>query len=226
MFSRNSIVQSYFKHSILILLRYQQIYAYLLLIGVLILMPLIFSIKERYFSSIYSLNFLVVLWLFSPYYLNMFSFSSEDARSLSLFPFGFKYLVLARNYLNFSLLMIAFGLSIVLTALFYPKTNTNTPELIVLSIMSAIPAISIGNLTSRAALSWTGKSTFSWKGVYVILVFNINILIFKVTQHYFGQPVFVLIIAIVFMIYIGFFYLSFQKIVKDITTYFSSIAEK
>ena len=226
MFSKKSIIQSYFEHSLLILLRYQQIYVYLLLIVLLILLPLFFNIKEQYYNILYSLNFIIVLWIFSPFFLNMFSFSSEDAKSLSLFPIMFKYLVAARNILNFSLLLIAFGLSIALTAFFYPKTNTSVPELILLSAMHVLPVISIGNLTSRSALSWTAKTNFTWKSVYVILILNFNILIFKISQYYFSQTVFILIIATVFLIYIGFYYLSFKKIVKEITTYFSSIAEK
>lgn len=226
MFSKTSVFRSYIRHSFLILLRYQQIYAYFLGVGAIVLMPILFGIKESVFNILYSLNFLVVLWLFSPFFLNMFSFSSEDTRSLSLFPVIFKYLVAARNILNFSLLIIAFGLSIVIMALFYPKTNTSVPSLIVISLMHLLPSISIGNLTSHSSLSWTGKTTFSWKSVYVILILNFNILFFQISKYYFSQIVFSLVIATVFLIYIGVYYLSYQKNVKDLPSYFSSIAEK
>jgi hypothetical protein len=132
----------------------------------------------------------------------------------------------ARNILNFSLLIIAFSFSMALMAIFYPKANTIVPDLIVLSLMHLLPPIFIGNLTSRLSLSWTGKGSFSWKGVYVILILNFNIIIFKISQNYFNQSVFILIIAIVFLLYIGFYFLSFQKIVREITTCFSNIAEK
>jgi len=223
---KKSVFHSHLRHSVLILLRYQQIYIYLPGIAILILLPVLFSIKDPYFNILYSINFLIVLWLFSPFFLNMFSFSSEDARSLSLFPVMFKNLIAARNVLNFSLLVITFGLSIVLMALFYPKTNTRVSDLIVLSLMHLLPVISIGNLTSRSSLSWTGKSTFSWKGIYVILILYFNILIFQISKYNFYPTVFILIIGTVFLLYLGFYYLSFKKIVREISTYFSSIREK
>jgi len=223
---KKSIIRSYLVHSLLILFRYQQIYAYLLLIVVLILMPLFFNIKEQYYNIMYLLNFLIVLWLFSPFYLNMFSFSSDDARSLSLFPFKFKDLVVARNFLNFSMLMIAFGLSIVLMGVFYPEAIISISELIVLAALHLLPAISIGNLTSRSSLSWTTKTTFSWKSVYVILSFYFNILVYKISQQIFSRPVFIIIILVVFLLYLVFYNMSLKKIVKEISTYFCSIAEK
>lgn len=226
MFSKTSIIILYIKHSIIILFRYQQIYAYMFLIIVLILMPLLFEIKEQYYSFLVSFNYLIVLWLFSPFFLKMFSFSSEDSRSLTLFPVQFIYLIAARNILNIGLMIIAFGLTIVLMIFFYPKTNWGVPDLIVLSLMHLFPAISIGNLTSRSSLSWTGKTTFSWKSLYVILILNFNLLLFQVSKFYFSHIIFLLILAIIFLSYIGLYYLSFQKIVKDIPTYFSSIAEK
>ena len=226
MFYKTSITGTYIKHSILILQRYQQIYVYVPAIGILIYMPVFFGIKEIYFNILYSANFLIVMWIFSPFYLSMFSFSSEDARSLSLFPVKFKYLVAARNILNFSLLIVAFGLSIVLSSLFYPKTSNSVPELIILSLMHLLPPVSIGNLTSRFSVSWTGKVTYSWKGLYVILILSFNILIFQISQYYFSQPVFILIIAIIFLNYIGLYSFSFQKIVRDMLTCFYSIAEK
>jgi len=223
---KKSIIRPYFLHSLLILLRYQQIYAYLLLIVVLLLMPLFFNIEEQYYNILYLLNFLIVLWLFSPFYLNMFSFSSDDARSLSLFPLRFKDLVVARNFLNFSMLMIAFSLSIVLMGVFYPEANTSISELIVLAALHLLPAISIGNLTSRSSLSWTAKTTFSWKSIYVILSFYFNILVYKISQQIFSRPVFIIIILVVFLLYLVFYNLSLKKIVKEISTYFCSIAEK
>jgi hypothetical protein len=131
-----------------------------------------------------------------------------------------------RNVVNFSILITAFGLSVVIMALFYPKTNTTVTDLIVLSLMHLLPSISIGNFTSRSSLSWVGISSFSWKGIYVILILNFNVLIFHISKYYSNRSVFILIIATVVLINIGFYYISFQKIVREISTYFSSIAEK
>jgi len=226
MFSKPSIIGPYIKHSTRILFRYQQIYGYILLIIALILMPLFFGIKKQYLPFLVSLNYLIVLWLLSPFILNMFSFSSEDARSLSLFPVKFKYLVAARNILNFCLLIVAFGLSVIIIALFYPKTNITVTDLIVLSLMHLLSTISIGNFTSGSSLSWIGITSFSWKSIYVILVLNFNVLFFQISKYYFNQSVFILIIATSILIYIGFYYISFQKIVREISIYISSIAEK
>ena len=188
-------------------------------------MPIYFSIKEQYFTFLVLLNSLFVLLLFSPFFLNMLSFSSEDVRSLALFPIRFNELVVTRNVLNFVLLIIAFGLSIILMGLSYPKTNFSISETIVLSVMHLLPAISIGNLTSRLSLSWMGKTTFSWKGGYLLLLLNFNIMMFKIFQYYLVQPVFILVIVIVLLFYLGFYYLSFRKIVKELSMYFCSIAE-
>ena len=226
MSSKKSYFWFYMRHSLLILYRYQRIYAYMLIILVLILMPLFLGIKEQYFTYLVLLNSLTVYLLFSPFFLNMLAFSFEDARSLSLFPLKFKDLVVTRNILNIGLLIIAIGLSLVLTGLLYPKTNTSILEIIVLSMMHLLPAMSTGNLNSRSSHSWTGKTTFSSKGIYVILILNFNIIMYKISRYYFIQPVFISIIATIFLFYIGFYYLSFQKIVKEISTYFSSIAEK
>ena len=226
MSSKNLIFRSYFKHSILLLIRYQQIYIYPPVIAALILMPLFFNIKESYLNILHFMIFAIVLWLFSPFFLNMFSFSSEDARSLSLFPVTFKNLIMARNILNYGLLVLTFGMSIVLMILFFPKSNTSVPDLIVLSLMHLLTSVSIGNLTSRLSLTWTKEGTFSWKGVYVILILNFNIIIFKISQIYFSQRVFILIIGMIFLFYIGFYYMSLQKIVREINTNFCSIAEK
>jgi len=226
MSSRTSYFWFYIRHSLLLLYRYQQFYIYFLIISSLIFMPLFFGIKTRYFTFLVLMNSLFVFWLFSPLFLHMFSFSTEDTRSMSLFPLKFNDLAFARNILNIGLLIIANGLSIVLTGLFYPKTNTTITEIMVLSIMHLLPAMSIGNMTSRSSLSWTGKTTFSWKGIYVILFLNFNIILFKILQLYFIQPIFISIIVIEFLFYLGIYYLSFHKIVREISTYFSSIAEK
>jgi hypothetical protein len=166
------------------------------------------------------------VWFFSPFYLNQFSFSSDDARSLSLFPLNFKNLVGARNILNSILLTIAFIILIVIIGLTYPQTNTNIPELIVLAAMDILPAIFIGNLTSRTSLSWTDKTTFSWKSIYIILITSFNFLVFKISVYVFSQAVFVSIVTTIFLVYFGLYYFSFQKIVREITISFSSIAEK
>jgi len=220
-----TVIRPYVKLSLLILIRYQQIYIYLPGIALLILMPIVFSIKAPYFNMMFSFFFLIIIWLFSPFFLCMFSFSPEDARSLSLFPIWFKSLIAARNILNSIILLIAFSMLILLMFFFYPKTNTGPPELIVLSVMQLFPVISIGNLTSRSALFWTGKTTYSWKAAYIILILHFNIMIIKISQSFFCQPVSILIIATIFMFYIGIYYLSFQKIVKDIFIFFCSIAE-
>jgi hypothetical protein len=51
-------------------------------------------------------------------------------------------------------------------------------------------------------------------------------LVFKIFKFYFSQIVFLSIIVTIFLIYMVFYYLSYQKVIKEIPTYFSSIAEK
>lgn len=192
--SKNSILNIYLKHSILILLRYQHIYFYVIVIAVFILLPRLFNINERYFSFLFSFDFIIVLWIFSPFYLNQFSFSTDDTRSLSLFSLNFRDLVIVRNILNFSMLIIAFILSIFLIHIFYPAIDSNLSGLILISVMHLLPAISVGNLTSRSSISWTVKFPMSWKSSFVILIAFFNILVFKVSQQVFSRSIFIAVL--------------------------------
>ncbi len=223
---KTSILCVYLRHSVLILLRYQHIYFYMIVIAGIILLPRLFSINEKYYSFLISFNFILVLWMFSPFYLNQFSFSSDDARSLSLFPLNFRDLVIVRNILNFSMLIIAFILSIFLVGTFYPATDTNLSGLILISAMHLLPAISVGNLISRSSISWTAKFPMSWKSSFVILISFFNILVFKVSQQVFNGTIFVSVLITLFLLYLAIYILSFRKIVREITTYFCSIGEK
>lgn len=216
----------YIRHDILILCRYQQIYMYPLIILTLVLLPFFFSIKDRNFTLLVLWYSPIIYWLLSPFFLNMLSFSSEDTRSFFLFPLKLKNFIITRTILNLCLLIIANNLSIVLTVLLFPKMNINLTDIMILSMMHLLPAMSIGNLTSLSSLSWIGKTTFSWEGGFVLLVLNVNIIVYKISLYNFSKPVFISIILAVLLIYIGFYYLSFQKALKEIYTCFSSIAER
>jgi len=224
--SKNSILSIYLKHSVLILLRYQHIYFYVIVIAVFILMPRLFSVNEKYFSFLFSFNFIIVLWMFSPFYLNQFSFSTDDTRSLSLFPLNFRDLVIVRNILNFSMLIIAFILSIVLICIFYSAKDTSLSGLMLMSAMHLLPVISVGNLTSRSSISWAAKFSMSWKSSYIIFIAFFNILVFKVSQQVFSRSIFIAVLIALFLVYLAIYILSFRKIVRELTTYFCSIAEK
>lgn len=226
MSSNQSFKRYYFGHSIRILFRYQQIYLYPILVIAFILMPKLFSINEKYIMFLFSFNFIIVLWLYSPFYLGQFSFSSDDARSLTLFPLNFKDLVMVRNILNFSMLIIAFILSIILIGIFYPVADISLSGLMFISAMHLLPAISIGNLTSRSAVSWMAKFPMSWKSIFVILIASFNDFVIKVSLLVFSQMVMSIVFITLFLMYLLFYILSFRKIVREITFHFSSIAEK
>ncbi len=226
MLSKNSILSIYLRHSLVILLRYQHVYFYVIVIAGIILLPRMFNINEKYFSFLFSFNFIIVLWIFSPFYLNQFSFSSDDARSLSLFSLNFRDLIMVRNILNFSMLIITFILSIVLIRTFYSATDTSLSGLMLISAMHLLPAISVGNLTSRSSVSWTAKFPMSWKSSYVIFIAFFNILVFKFSQQVFNGTIFISVLITLFLLYLALYILSFRKIVRELTTYFCSIAEK
>jgi len=226
MSSKKTFFRFYLKHSSVILLRYRQMYFYFIVIAAVILMPLFFHVKETYFGLLACLNIIIVLWLFNSFYLCQFSFSPDDARSLSLFPLKIKDLIIVRNILNFSILMVAFILSIALMGIFYPTAKTSLPEIIVLSAMHLLPAISIGNLTSGLSIFWKANVAMSWKSSYVILTAYFNVLVIKISQIVFSKPVAMGIVVTIFILYLVLYYLSFRKVQREITTYFSSIAEK
>lgn len=226
MSSNKPIIIYYLRHSFLILLRYQQVYLYLIFVAAFILMPRLFNINEKYYGFLFSFNFIIVLWVFSSFYLNQFSFSSDDARSLSLFSLNFRYLVMVRNILNFSMLIIAFILSIVLIGIFYPVADISLSGLMFISAMHLLPAISIGNLTSGSAVSWMAKFPMSWKSIFVILIASFNDFVIKISLLVFSQRIMSIVFITLFLMYLLFYILSFRKIVREITFHFSSIAEK
>lgn len=226
LFKKGNQIWLYMKHDLLILSRYQQIYIYPLIIIILALMPLFLSTKGRNLSLLGLLYPIIIYWLFSPFFLNMLSLSSEDTRSYFLFPLNLRDFVFRRTILNLCLLTMGNSLSIVLTAILFPKMYQDMTEIIVLSMMHLLSAMSMGNLTSLSALSWIGKTTFSWKGGFVLIILNFNIILYKFSRENFSKLAFCSIILTVIFIYMGFYYLSSRKLVKEIFTCFSSIAEK
>ena len=224
--SKKSLKQYYFKHSLRLLIRYQQIYIYPLIVVFLILMPKIVSINEKYFVFLFSFNLMIVLWLNSPFYIHQFSYSSEDTKSLIPFPNEFKDLVIIRNLISFIILLIPLLLNLILFTIFYSVTDKVFYGLIFLSVLSLLPAVSIGNLLTGPSIGWNTGFSMSWKSILVILSAFFNDLVIKISSLIFSNLVFGIILVLLFLIYLYFYILSFRKIVRDIALHIGSIAEE
>jgi hypothetical protein len=219
------LIQFYFRHSWKLLLRYQQVYLYPILFPVLILLPKWLSIDEKYYVFIFLFNLIMIIWLCSPYYLSQFSFSPEDARSLSLFDTRFRDLVIIRNLVNFIMLLVLLVLNLALLLYFYPMTNQIRMGLILLSLLSFLPAISIGNFITSYSIRWNTDYNMSWKSIFVILSIFFTEIIIKISFLFFSSGAATSMIIALLFVYLTVYYFSFRRIVKTISTYFSSIAE-
>lgn len=224
--SNNQLVKHYnFRHSWKLLLRYEQVYLYPILLVIFILLPKWFSVNEKYFAYLFSFNQIFILWLYSPYYLNQFSCSSEDARSLSLFDINYRDLVLVRNLLNFILLFIPVILNLSLSLYFYSIADQIAIGLIILSFLSLLPAITIGNLETARSISWNTGYKMSWKSVFVILSIFFTDFVIKISIFLFSVWTAGIILIVLFLVYLIFYYFSFLRIVRTLPTSFCSIAE-
>jgi len=216
----------YFWHSLRILFRYQQIYVYPIGTIIIALMPKFFGINETYYLYSYSLNMVVALWIYSPFYLGQFSFSPEDAKSLTLFSIKSKELVRIRNFLNFALLFFTLLLLLIVIAIAYTPKERTFYGLVLLYGMIILPAIFVGNLMPRSTINWTGRFLISWKSVFVILIAFFNDFVIKISLMVLSQTILIIVLITLFLIYLLLYILSYNKIVKEITIYFGSIAER
>jgi hypothetical protein len=226
MFIKNTFRRHYFKHSLRLLIRYQQIYAYPLIVVVFILLPKLFNINDAYYTYLFSLNLFIVLWLLSPFYLCQFSFSPEDTRSWSLFSINIRELVLIRNRVSFMVLLVPFLLNLVLCAFLYQVTDKVIYGMIFLSIVLILPAVSTGNLFTPSSLSWTSGSSISWKSLFIVLIAFLSDMVIKVSFHFLSNLFIALILISMFLLYLLLYLWSYRKINKEILKYLCSIVEK
>jgi len=224
--SKRSLKHHYFIHSVRLLIRYQQIYMYPFIISVFIFLPKIFSINENYLEYLFSFNVFVVLWLYSPFFINQFAYSTEDARSLTLFSINIKELIIIRNLLSFILLLIPFLLNLVFFALLYPIKDKLIISTIILSILIIFPAVSIGNLLTYSSMSWKAGLSITWKSIFVVLMAFATDLVIKLSLWFHSYLIFGLIVILMFSVYVYFYFWSYKKIKKEILPCFCSIAEK
>jgi hypothetical protein len=225
MYNIKSLKQGYFRYSWKLLVKYQQVYIYPILLVVFILLPKWFSVNEKYFVLLSSFNLIIILWLYSPFYLSQFSFSPEDARSLSLFDINFRDIVIVRNLLNFALLLVTVVLNLTLSLIFYPIDDQIQIGLIVLSFLSLFPAITIGNIVTGLSIKWNTGYNMSWKSIFVIVSLFFTDVVIKISIMFFSAWIAGFILIILFIVYLAFYYISFRHVVKTISTHFSLIAE-
>ncbi len=224
--SKRSLKHHYFIHSVRLLIRYQQIYMYPFIISVFIILPKVFSINENYLPYLFSFNVFVVLWLYSPFYINQFAYSTEDARSLTLFSLNLEELIIIRNLLSFILLLIPFLLNLVFFALLYPLKDKLIISMTVLSILIIFPAVIIGNLLTHSSISWKAGLSIPWKSIFVVLIALATDLVLRLSLWLLSYILFGLIVILMFSSYVYFYIWSIKKIRKEILRCFSSIAEK
>ena len=189
-------------------------------------MPKWFSVNEKYFVYIFSFNLIIIFWLYSPYYLSQFSFSSDDARSLSIFDISFKELVIVRNFCNLMLLIVPVVLNLFVSFYLYPVDRNLLYSLIILSFFSLLPAIALGNYFTVSSVRWVTNYGLSWRSVFIILIIFITDFVVKASIFMFSAWVAGIILLVLFLIYFIFYYLSFWRNVQILSMYFSSIAEK
>lgn len=220
-----AINKYYFWHSVRLLIRYQQIYVYPLLGIMITLLPKLFGISEKYFLYLYSFDLIVVLWVYSPFYLGQFSFSPEDARSITLFSIKAKDLVYIRNLLNFVMLTVTLLLLLLLIFIVFPIEDKIFVGLVLLYGSSMLPALIVGNLLTDSTLTWSGRFAFSWKSTFVIILVSINDLVIKTSYLFLSPTSMFFVLFTLFIIYLLTYILSYNKVVKELTSCFSSIAE-
>lgn len=223
--SKQSLKHHYFIHSIRLLIRYQQIYIYPFIVIIFAFLPKVFSINETYLTFLFSFNVLVVLWLYSPFYISQFAYSTEDARSLTLFSLNIKELIIFKNLISFILLLIPFLLNLVLFFLLYPVKDKLMISLIILSLLIVFPAVSIGNLLTPSSISWTSGFSIPWKSIFIVLIAFASDLIIKLTLWYLSSFLISLILVVMFSAYVLFYIMSFKKICREIYPNLCSIAE-
>lgn len=202
------------KHSLRLLRRYQQIGFYFIISPVLLIFPHFIRIEEKYNLLILFSHFILIIWIFSPFYLNQFSFSYDDYRSFSIFPLDWKAIIWGRNTVNILLLILILCSTVLIIRYIYLKDSTYLLPLFIYVIFNILPLVTIGNLLSIKSINRRREYYFSWTSLFVFPIAFSNLLYLYFVYLFFEGIGYFFSILLVLSIYISIYIYSVNILIK------------
>ena len=202
------------KHSVRLLRRYQQIGYYFVIIPLFLLLPILMGAKEKYTLLILFTYFIFVLWVFSPFYLNQFSLSYDDQRSLAVFPLNWKAIVWSRNAVNIVMLLLIMILSVLIIRIIYLKDSAYLLHLFIYAILNILPLITIGNKLSVKSSERARENYFSWTSLLVFPVVLLNYFYLSLAHLFLQGFGYFITIILALALYIAIYMYSVKALIK------------